>query len=53
MKVGFIGLGNMGSHMARHIIQAGYEVMVHDLSETAAESHLELGADWGLSLIHI
>jgi 3-hydroxyisobutyrate dehydrogenase len=47
MKVGFIGLGNMGSHMARHIIQAGYEVMVHDLSETAAESHLELGADWG------
>ncbi|MDG1840314.1 MAG: NAD(P)-dependent oxidoreductase [Dehalococcoidia bacterium] len=46
MKIGFIGLGNMGRHMARHIIQAGYEVIVHDLDELAAEEHLELGAEW-------
>ena len=30
-RVGFIGLGNMGSRMANNLIKAGYEVAVHDL----------------------
>ena len=30
-KVGFIGLGNMGSHMANNLMKAGYQLVVHDL----------------------
>ena len=30
MRVGFIGIGNMGSPMAAHIIKAGHEVIVYD-----------------------
>jgi 3-hydroxyisobutyrate dehydrogenase len=29
--IGFIGLGNMGSHMARHLVKAGYEVLAYDI----------------------
>ena len=28
MKVGFIGLGRMGNHMARHLAEKGHEVSV-------------------------
>jgi pyrroline-5-carboxylate reductase len=31
MKVGFIGLGSIGSVMAGHLIKAGYTLIVHDL----------------------
>ena len=37
MRIGFIGLGNMGRHMARHLITAGHEVTGHDVRRTAAE----------------
>ena len=30
MKVGFIGLGRMGSGMARRILDAGHDLLVHD-----------------------
>jgi len=30
MKVGFIGIGNMGWPMASHIVKAGHQVLVHD-----------------------
>jgi 3-hydroxyisobutyrate dehydrogenase len=46
MKVGFIGTGRMGSHMARHILEAGYDLTVHDLKKEAAASLLEKGAKW-------
>ncbi|GAB3561756.1 NAD(P)-dependent oxidoreductase [Amycolatopsis endophytica] len=46
MRVGFIGLGNMGRHMARHLIHAGHEVTVHDARAEAAAEHLALGATW-------
>ena len=29
--IGFIGLGNMGSQMARHLVKAGYEVLAYDI----------------------
>lgn len=29
-KVGFIGLGNMGAHMARNLVAAGHQVAVFD-----------------------
>ncbi|MFD8280878.1 NAD(P)-dependent oxidoreductase [Streptomyces solisilvae] len=46
MRIGFIGLGNMGRHMARHLIHAGHLVTVHDTRPEAAAEHLALGARW-------
>ncbi|MGW6399381.1 NAD(P)-dependent oxidoreductase [Streptomyces sp. NPDC055134] len=46
MRIGFIGLGNMGGHMARHLIQAGHQVTVHDTRPEAAAEHVALGAAW-------
>lgn len=46
MRVGFIGLGNMGGPMALNIIRAGHEVVVHDVRRDAAAGHLEAGARW-------
>ena len=46
MRVGFIGLGNMGRHMAMHVLQGGHEVVVHDLRREAADAHLEASATW-------
>jgi 3-hydroxyisobutyrate dehydrogenase-like beta-hydroxyacid dehydrogenase len=30
MDIGFIGLGNMGAHMARRLVEAGHNVVVYD-----------------------
>ena len=46
MKVGFIGLGTMGRHMAANLQKAGHEVVVHDVRREAAESHIKAGARW-------
>lgn len=46
MKIGFIGLGNMGHHMARNLIQAGFELVVNDLRKEASDEHTALGARW-------
>ena len=32
MKVGFIGLGRMGSGMARRILSGGHELAVYDVA---------------------
>ena len=44
MKVGFVGLGRMGSHMATNLIRAGHNVTVHDMRPEAVEVLVELGA---------
>ncbi|HHV58918.1 MAG TPA: NAD(P)-dependent oxidoreductase [Clostridiaceae bacterium] len=36
-KIGFIGLGKMGSGMCRNLIKNGYEMRVYDLSREAME----------------
>src|SRR5262249_11552654 len=50
MNIGFIGLGTMGAHMARHLQAAGKtrgdELVVHDVRRPAAEPHLAGGAVW-------
>lgn len=38
MKVGFIGLGNMGSGMARNLIKAGHTVTVYNRTRSRAEA---------------
>ena len=37
MTIGFIGLGIMGSRMARNLQKAGYELIVHNRSKEKAE----------------
>ncbi|MGA7429377.1 MAG: NAD(P)-dependent oxidoreductase [Xanthobacteraceae bacterium] len=44
MKVGFIGLGRMGSAMARRLIEAGHEVGVYNRTAERLKSVIELGA---------
>jgi 3-hydroxyisobutyrate dehydrogenase-like beta-hydroxyacid dehydrogenase len=46
MKVGFIGVGQMGIHMARHVKEAGFELVVSDANKAAAAPLLETGAVW-------
>jgi 3-hydroxyisobutyrate dehydrogenase-like beta-hydroxyacid dehydrogenase len=36
--VGFIGLGTMGSHMARNLLKAGHAVHAYDLRADAAHA---------------
>lgn len=44
-SVGFIGLGNMGAHMARSLLRAsGAEVLVHDLSASRVRELESSGA---------
>src|SRR5919201_2436370 len=49
MRVAFIGLGNMGRHMAANVQKAGHQVVVHDVRREAAEGHLANGASWANS----
>jgi 3-hydroxyisobutyrate dehydrogenase-like beta-hydroxyacid dehydrogenase len=46
MKVGFIGLGHMGGHMARHLLEAGFDLSVCDVRKEAAKPLLDKGAKW-------
>lgn len=46
MKIGFIGLGLMGSSMALNARAGGHELTVHDLRRDAAAAHLAAGAKW-------
>jgi 3-hydroxyisobutyrate dehydrogenase-like beta-hydroxyacid dehydrogenase len=46
MKVGFIGLGTMGSGMAMNVLKGGHELVVHDINREAVGLHLEAGAAW-------
>jgi len=44
MDIGFIGLGNMGSHMARRLVEAGHRVVVYDTRQEAIGNLAALGA---------
>jgi 3-hydroxyisobutyrate dehydrogenase-like beta-hydroxyacid dehydrogenase len=44
MDIGFIGLGNMGAHMARRLVEAGHKVLVYDIRQEAIGNIAALGA---------
>ena len=46
LRVGFIGLGNMGRSMAGHILDAGFPLNVHNRSRDKAGELLARGALW-------
>ena len=45
-KVGFLGVGHLGSLLAHSLLRSGYEVAVTDLRRENAESLLAAGAGW-------
>ncbi|HKD68739.1 MAG TPA: NAD(P)-dependent oxidoreductase [Candidatus Binataceae bacterium] len=49
MRVGFIGLGNIGGPMALRVVKGGYQTAVFDIKRETAEPHLKAGAAWAES----
>jgi 3-hydroxyisobutyrate dehydrogenase len=49
-RIAFVGLGNMGSHMCRHVIEAGFPVAAYDLSAEAVAATAGLGARAAVSV---
>ena len=45
-KIGFIGTGIMGSAMAGHLMDAGFELSVYNRTKSKAQSLIERGARW-------
>lgn len=48
MRIGFIGIGNMGSEMARHLLAAGHTLITYARSDRSRERASGLG----LNLVH-
>ena len=49
MKIGFIGLGNVGGSLAGNLLANGLDLTVRDLNRTTAEPFLARGAGWAES----
>ncbi len=47
MKIGFIGLGNVGGKLAGSLLRNGHDLTIRDLDHEAAKPFLEQGAAWG------
>jgi 2-hydroxymethylglutarate dehydrogenase len=43
-KVGFIGMGAMGIHMARNLVKAGYDLTVYDVNPQPVKELVSMGA---------
>lgn len=50
MKIGFIGLGQMGSGMARNLVKAGHDVTVYNRTHSRAEEFAKQGGKAAASL---
>lgn len=46
MKVGFIGLGNVGGKLAGSLLRNGFDTTVRDLDKDVAQRFLDQGAHW-------
>jgi 3-hydroxyisobutyrate dehydrogenase-like beta-hydroxyacid dehydrogenase len=46
MKIGFIGVGTMGRHMAANLIKSGFSLVVNDVRKEATNPHVKDGATW-------
>ena len=45
-NVGFIGLGNVGSRIARNILKGGFKLFVNDLDKNLSKNLIQEGAKW-------
>ena len=46
LKVGFIGLGNVGGKLAGSLLRNGVDLTVRDLDRAVAQPFIDGGADW-------
>ena len=46
MRYGFIGLGNLGGHLAASLLRNGFELAVNDIDRMSAEPLIRAGACW-------
>ena len=46
MRVGFIGLGNMGAPLSGWVLERGFPLVIHDIRREPAAALLERGAIW-------
>ena len=53
MKVGFVGLGNMGMPLATNLVEAGFDVMAYDVREDRVRASAAKGAKAGNSIADI
>jgi 3-hydroxyisobutyrate dehydrogenase/glyoxylate/succinic semialdehyde reductase len=49
MKIGFIGLGIMGSRMAANLLKHGHALVVYNRTADKAQELIALGAEWAAS----
>ncbi|HCI00100.1 MAG TPA: 3-hydroxyisobutyrate dehydrogenase, partial [Alphaproteobacteria bacterium] len=49
MKVGFIGLGNVGGKLSGSLLRNGFDLTVRDLDKDVAQPFLDNGAHWAES----
>ena len=49
MRIGFIGLGNVGGKLAGSLLRNGFDLTVRDLDRAVARPFLDAGARWGES----
>jgi 3-hydroxyisobutyrate dehydrogenase len=52
-RVGYIGLGNLGSHLAMSLLRAGHPVTVTDLHRDLADGLIAAGAVWADSAAEV
>jgi len=45
-RLGFIGIGNLGVHLAGSLLRAGFPLTIYDLNKDAATDLLAAGARW-------
>jgi 3-hydroxyisobutyrate dehydrogenase-like beta-hydroxyacid dehydrogenase len=50
-RYAFIGLGNLGRHLAANLARAGFDLEVHDLRRDAADDAVAHGAQWSPSVL--
>jgi len=53
LRYGFIGLGNLGRHLAANLARRGFDLSVFDLDRKAAELALAAGARWTPSVAEL
>lgn len=53
MRYGFVGLGNLGKHLAANLARGGFAVGVHDLQRIHGGSALAAGATWAESVAEL
>ena len=49
MKLAYIGLGNLGEHIAMNLVKAGHDVAVFDLDKETGKALIAAGARWASS----